>query len=509
MDSSKIKIIIVAILATFAALYLGIAAATAQLEAIGWVLIVSTISICLLLGKNIWLLIPFLGSLNLTLMIPGTPTTILLAQILVIGFSVLMFLARKLPFQMRLTELEWWTILLTLCVIQVYMRNPVGLSFFGGDQIGGRPYIVFALAVVSSLILCGLRVPAERLWTAVKLSILGGVLNFLIGMAGWIWAPFGQWFGMAGGQVNELKASRIEFVRQLGHTLSLTVSSFKNPLAAIFSIRWAPLITFSLALAVTSGYRNVVASIGLTYIVGIFYRGGIIPVILSALAGGLGLVLLALVNLAAPLPANIQRSLSFLPGSWDEIHIQSGQSSTDWRVEMWTEVLTTDRWIENKIFGDGLGFSAREMAQQAQLKETNRGAAAGISGFDMAREYVMISGDYHSGPVSAIRTIGYSGLAVMLLFQLRLLVHAHRQIMRSRGTEWFPVTLFFCIPTIWFPFFFVFIFGGFRGDAATILLNAGMLRLLANNLPLPPYNPSRRIVPLVVSPQRKALATPI
>jgi hypothetical protein len=514
-DSSKIKAIIVAILAIFAALYLGITAATAQFETIAWVVGALTLAGCLLLGKNIWMLIPFLGSLHLTLMIPGRPDTLLVAQCLVIGFSLLMFLTRKLPFHLRFSEIEWWIALFFLCVLQAYLRNPVGLNMFGGDQIGGRPYFIFVLALLTALILCGMQVPATQLRTALRLSILGGVLNFAIGLLGFIWAPFGYWFGMASGQagapdvqqqaVDTSRATRVEFVRVLSKTLALTVSSFRDPLTAMFSIRWAPLVLFSLALAAASGFRNVVAAIGLTYLVGIFYRGGIIPVIASSIAAGLGLALLALVNLAAPLPPNIQRSLSFLPGTWDESYVLSSKSSTDWRVEMWKEVLFTDRWIENKIFGDGLGFSARELALQGQMQEMKRTTAMGMSGFDAAREYVLINGDYHSGPVSAVRTIGYVGLAVMFLFQLRLAVRAHRQIQRCRGTDWFPIALFFGIPIIWYPVFFAFIFGGFGLDGIAILMNAGILRLLENNLPLPSYSSTRRSLALPISQANRQL----
>lgn len=517
MDSSKLKLIIVAILSLFAALYLGITAATAQFETIAWVVGGVTIIICLLLGPRIWLLLPFLGSLQLTLMIPGRPTTMLVAQCLVIGFSTLMLLARKLPFRLRITELEWWIMLLTLCVVQVYLRNPVGLNLFGGSQVGGRPYVLYLVAMLTAIILCGLNVPAGQLKTALKLSILGGILNFAIGLLGWLWAPFGYWFGMASSRIDSPEvqqgaldtgsASRIEFVRAVAHTLALTVCSFRNPLLAIFSIRFAPLLLISLALGTVSGYRNVVASIGLTYLVGVFYRGGIISLVASACAGGMALALMALVNLAIPLPPNIQRSLSFLPGTWDERYVVNTKDSTDWRVDMWIEVLTTDRWIQNKILGDGLGFSARELQLQGQLAETKRTTGIGVSGFDVAREYVLINGDYHSGPVSAVRTIGYVGLAIMFLAQLRLLVHAHRQIQRCRGTEWFPVALFFGIPIIWFPFFFTLVFGGFQGDAIMILLNAGMLRMLENNLPLPAYARARKMIPLPFAPGNRALPT--
>jgi hypothetical protein len=95
----------------------------------------------------------------------------------------------------------------------------------------------------------------------------------------------------------------------------------------------------------------------------------------------------------------------------------------------------------------------------------------------------------------------------MLLMQLRMMVLAHRQIQRSRGTEWFPVALFFGIPIIWYPFFFTFIFGAFNLDGIAILMNAGILRLLENNLPLPAYAPSRRSIPVVVTQRSQALPT--
>jgi hypothetical protein len=73
----------------------------------------------------------------------------------------------------------------------------------------------------------------------------------------------------------------------------------------------------------------------------------------------------------------------------------------------------------------------------------------------------------------------------MLLFQIRLAMHAHRQIQRCRGTEWFPLALLIGIPLIWNPVFFVFVFGEFKTAASTLLLGASMIRILENNLPIP------------------------
>ena len=512
MDSSKIKAIIVATGATFIALYLGISAATAQLEAISWVGGATVLLTCMLLGKRIWLLIPFLGSLQVTLMIPGRPTTLLLAQALVVAFSLLMFLARKLPFHFRITELEFWCGLLTLCLAQVYLRNPVGINLIGGDTVGGRPYIMYAITLVVTVIMCGLRVPPKDFHLAMKLSIIGGVINFGLGIFGWFYPWLGSWLGLnvltQGDQnavIDETQATRVEGTRVFAQTLALTVASYINPMRACFSPRWAPLVLLSFALAASSGYRVVSGSVGLTYLVGLYYRGYLPSVLAAGLLSLIGLVFLAAGNLIIPLPANIQRSLSFLPGTWNERYTLEAESSTSWRVDIWKEVLLTDRWIQNKWLGDGLGFSAAELAMQASLGGRKGIGRVGISGFDAHREAILSNGDYHSGPVSAVRTIGYAGLLIMALAQLRLVVHAHRQIQRCRGTEWFPVALFFCIPIVWTPVFFWFVFGGFLGDGPAILIAAGMLRMLENNLPLPAYVVARRTPYLLVAPQDRVV----
>jgi hypothetical protein len=217
---------------------------------------------------------------------------------------------------------------------------------------------------------------------------------------------------------------------------------------------------------------------------GIAYRSGFGGVALSLFGGIGGLALLAVVNTMNPLPPNIQRSLTFLPGTWEQRYKDDAAGSTEWRIEIWREVLLTDRWIQNKWLGDGIGFSAAELSSQMA---TRKGVRTGISGFDAFRENILSSGDYHSGPVSTIRVIGYIGLLFFLLAQIRLAVHAHRQILRCRGTEWLPLALFVGIPIVWGPVFFIFIFGDFKTGAASFLLALSMIRLLENNLPLSAY----------------------
>jgi hypothetical protein len=76
---------------------------------------------------------------------------------------------------------------------------------------------------------------------------------------------------------------------------------------------------------------------------------------------------------------------------------------------------------------------------------------------------------------------------ILLLAMIRLAVHAHRQIIRCKGTEWYPLALFFGIPIIAHPFFFVFIFGEYQTGVAAWVLGMAMVRLLEKNLPIPSY----------------------
>lgn len=494
---TTIKFAIFIIIAIIGSIYLGIGVATDQVFTAGIVLIVVSLAVCLALDRKVWLVLPFLMGVELTLQVPGTPSTSELAQVIVCGFVGLLMLTSRIPWKIKITELEIWMLLLAVTVAQVYLRNPAGLSIFGSGSVGGRAYAVFGLSLCTAALLSVIIIPPQELKTALKLAIIGGLLNFVIFVAAWFSPTLGYYMGASVGQAsnpNQGAATRIGFLGTFGRNLSLWVSSFKSPLRVCLHPFWAPLIILAIVAGGLSGFRSMIAMVGLNLLLGLIYRGGFNHVVISAFGGIAALALLAIGNLAMPLPANIQRSLSFLPGTWEERHIQDTTGSSEWRFEIWREVLYTDRWIQNKWLGDGLGFSASELEYQLSLS-TEQLHGVGVSGFDQHRESILASGDYHSGPVSTIRTIGYIGLAILLLFQIRLAVHAHRQIIRCRGTEWYSIALFIGIPIIWSPIFFVLIVGAFGQAAAALLLGAAMVRLLENNLPLPHYSKGKRYTP--------------
>jgi len=486
--SSTFRIALVFIVAILGAIFIGVGAASDQLQTIVIVLGVSVVGVCLAMGRRVWLLIPFMAYVQLSLRLPGQPSTLEVAQILVTVFGVLLFVTGKIVTKFTITKLEVAIGIFVACVLQVYLRNPVGLSLFGSGSVGGRPYLLFGVGLISALLLSVIRVPYYELKKIFSLSILGGVANIILSFFGYLVPSVGQWIGVgyvqseysmqAEGQGG---AGRLGFIIRLGPNLALWISSVINPLRAVIKVAWLPLIIIAFMSAGLSGYRNVIAATGLTFVIGIIYRGGLSSLLTSVAVFVLGLMLVSTVNSFNPLPPKLQRSLTFLPGSWEQEYIDEAQESTDWRVEMWKEVLFTEHWIKNKIIGDGLGFTREELEYQEELRY-NKGGGSSF-GFDSHRATVLVNGDYHSGPVSAVRTVGYLGLFVMLFCMLMIAYRAHRLIIRSKNRKFLPLVLIVCIPLIWAPIFFLFVFGGFSKDAITILMGFGMIRLLENNLP--------------------------
>lgn len=503
-STNAISKIIVLVIGLSLAILMANLLVTDKFIAFAWLGVAAVLITCIAMGRDIWMLIPLTAALGLTLMIPGRPTTLMLGQGMFVGFSVLLFLMRRLPWQFRFSEMDFWLLVLGLCVLQVYMRNPVSISLLGGEQIGGRPYILVALAFVTYFFLSNLDIAAQKLSWILRLTIVASLISFALNVIGFFIPTVGMFYGAAGrGSQSDFaqvegtattgleRASRIGFLGNTAQDISLVVSSFKNPLKACFHPLWGSLVLISLVFAALSGYRNQIVAVGLAYLVGIAYRGGWISVLLSTVALGTTVILLAIGNSIMPLPANIQRSLSFLPGTWDESIVYDAEGSTDWRMEIWQEVMLTDRWIQNKWIGDGLGFSAQELQAQKTLQDTK--GAVSLSGLGLHQDAILASGDYHSGPIQTIRTIGYVGLFFVLIAQIRLGVHAHRQIKRAKGTEWMPLTLIVGIPLIWGPFFYVFVFGDYASAMENLLLGGALVKILEKNLPLPAYAGHRRM----------------
>ena len=287
------------------------------------------------LGKNVWILIIVGGSLGVSFpFIPGGFSTKDLSLIFVIGCAVLLLVTSRISIRLKMSSLEWMALIIILFVLQAYMRNPVGVNAFGSEYVGGRPYLSFILSVAAGWVLASTKTDLATIRRLYWLSLLGMGISACIHVAahvsGTIASYTGRFFGVYGKlgdistgpqTVDDGRAGRNSAGSQIARSGSRWLASCSSPLRALFHPFWFGVLLMVLVGAGISGYRNVIASTVMTLALATYYWGGGRAVMKATFISIGVYFLINVVNLVHPLPASIQRSLSFLPGTWEQAHI--------------------------------------------------------------------------------------------------------------------------------------------------------------------------------------------
>jgi len=490
----NIRALFITVIGFIIALLSGICLATENYEFFVWLPVVGLIMVSLTLQDKFWLIIPattFVG--GQLAFIPGQLNVHQLSILLAFVFFWVLVMFRKIQWRIKFGLPEFLACLFLIIVVQSYLRNPTGLNVLGSTNIGGKVYVHIIIGILAFVVLAWMKIPIRHLQLARKLALIFGWLEFFTLLGARISNGFfnigrhiytsASWYSVdPRAYIDSRDATREAFAVKGADIAARQSASLGNPLQAFgvkilqySNIRWQFILTIlALLFALLSGYRNVIANIGMLLAIGSIYYGG-----KAAFFKGLAFALACYIallscNAVFELPANVQRTLSFLPGNWQERYVNDTNNSSEWRFEIWKEVLLTDRWIENKFLGDGPGFNA------AQASASSRGK---LAGFDTHRSTILINGDYHSGPVSFIRNVGYVGLILYLFIIICIAFRAHKIIIKVRRCNYSQLYLFWLLPFIVSPIFFAFIFGDFKDDAPLLFINLGFLALLERNLP--------------------------
>jgi hypothetical protein len=175
------------------------------------------------------------------------------------------------------------------------------------------------------------------------------------------------------------------------------------------------LATFLLALlaGLYCGYRSSITVFVLTLAFQFYFEGLCRPRNLAIVAGILLLVGVALVPNVQRLPYVMQRSLSFLPLSVSPVVKMDADTSSEWRLRMWEEMLP--RIPKYLLLGKGYGYDSEEQYQN-QL---------GI-GFVESFSDSMLAGDYHNGGLTVLITFGLGGLVGLIWFMVASMRYLYR-----------------------------------------------------------------------------------
>ena len=498
MNSRHVLLISLLVLLLPLAIMLGQWSATDPVMAMSVSAGMVVLAVIVMMQRSIWMLIPLTYAFRFPLtLLPGG---FALRDIVAGGVVVVMvciWMVRRYEIRLRFGLLEGVLVLQYVCLAQAFMRNPVGLSILGSDTVGGRPYFEIAITFFVFLVLAAQVVDIKKVRSASRMFLFGSmgsaaleVMGMLIPGVGYYVARFYQ-LGSASaiiaarnvevgyGRVNEMSVGRREYLSYIVRPLFPWLLAVTRPLGLVNMRRPFVVLGFLIVvLAVLfSGFRSLLIWIGMMYVAAAIVRRKKKDIV-AALVGGtlLFCVLIGGNGQIFDLPLPVQRSLSFLPGNWDPLAEGDADSSVEWRVEMWKEVLTTDRYIENKIIGDGFGFSMGDLQFQAQMYTSE------VLTPEMMQEHFLRSGRYHSGPIQTVNRVGYLGLIILTAGLFFFAHYAFRMIRRAEGTGYYVYSIFIGLPMVVYPFFFYLIDGGYQQAIGMMTFSGGMLRLIENSM---------------------------
>ena len=441
------------------------------------------------IGGSIYLLIPICWGLKGQIGVLPLPFTV--RQLVILAASL--FFITGLIFKREQRKMTYEPIDLLLYInllylILVFVRNPVGVAALGGsERVGGKPYIDVFLGLMAYLMISrqiitpkfSRDMPKIILGLTIGVGFVAGVGFYFPSIATKlvpIYTGFGSGVDTLFAEFREVTAgeTRLNFMLDPGIQTILFCVSFVNPmtLLSVGNLPWLILYLFGFLAILLSGFRNAIFSSFLATFLGVFFRerfAGIVKLGFITFAFATMAVLLSYTSVQ--LPFTFSRALSFLPGNWDVEAVSNAQASTEWRQKMWEIVLTSDQYIKDKVWGDGFGFLRSDYERLAS-------SYFGLQGGDEGLEAFMINGDFHSGPVSAIRFVGMIGLLLFLPLLFGVAFYAYRTVSLCYGTPYQACALFFSIPTMIMPLIFLFVFGDYRLDLVAVMFNLSISKML-------------------------------
>jgi hypothetical protein len=352
-------------------------------------------------------------------------------------------------------------------IVTAYLSGGVGFFIFGSRSIGSKRYLYILLGILAYFGFSSVTIPRRWAGVAVAVFFLSSLTGAIGYLAAWGGPPFYYLVELfpIESALDELSSTGLEltnnsFTRYGGLlNIGLGLSCFlfaRYGARGLFDMsrpwRFA-LMAVAFVLIMFSGFRSAVIMLLVTfalmfYVEGLF-RTRLFPILTLTVV----LVMAASLPFISKMPLAVQRSLAFLPLNVDPIVSRSAEDSSDWRFEMWKEVIpTVPKYL---IKGKGLALTPTDMEMIAQAQQ--------FGGIATSYEASMLAGDYHSGPLSLIIPFGLFGVAAFLWF-----LWASLQVLRKNYLYGDPVLrrsntflyTFFIIRII--AYFFVF--GSFYSD---------------------------------------------
>jgi len=452
---------------------------------------VACVAVCIWLRTKTWILVAMTWDLPGQVPVTDLPLGVRdMAVALVVGSFAVFYALKMLRLRASVDWIDFLIGAMFLYLVTVYIQHPVGLAAFGSERVGGRPYFDAMIAVFAYWVLSRAPVDARSLRKLPIYLLVGTGFQALGSLTTYVFPGSGAILGQlyTGFIPAELviaatdNTSRLQGLSTGSNTGMRVLCSYFRPITLLSPLYFWRFCAASLCMigVLLSGFRSSFITVLMYGVIGSYFRRRVQDIIILTLAGIVAVSVLGLGNgRIFTLPLSVQRALTIFPGNWDYIAKDDASNSTQWRLDMWRIVLTEDRYIQNRLLGDGYGFTRSELGiMQSEM--------LGGPGFVGAarQESFMVSGLFHSGPLSAIRYVGYIGLAIYTSLIILLAVRGWKIIRSTEHSDLFAPALFVGMPVVIAPFIFYFIAGAFQYNLPDTIFAAGLIKLMERGMPL-------------------------
>lgn len=308
-----------------------------------------------------------------------------------------------------------------IVLVTAKLTGGLGLASLGSELYGGKRYVWIWASIIGYFAITSRAIEPDKAYRYTALFFLGGITMAIGNLFGFLGQGFTWLFLIFPVEtIIDMESTDGRLMRSWALPY-MSIAVFcalmaKYGLSGTFNLKhpWRVLVLGGfMFLGMLGGFRTMIVMIGLTMAL-LFYLEGLMrsrmlpAILLSVILGG------ALITVFANrLPLSVQRSLAVLPLDIDPVVKLNAQASSEWRIQMWMNLLPE---IPNHlIIGKGYGFTASEIGILMATLNTR----SQTSGAELV-------GDYHNGPLSVVLPLGLPGTFAFLWFiiaSLRAVYH--------------------------------------------------------------------------------------
>jgi O-antigen ligase/polysaccharide polymerase Wzy-like membrane protein len=311
------------------------------------------------------------------------------------------------------------------------VHDRFGMRFLGSNVWGGANYVNVYVGLIAFFIIQSIPMKSS-MWAKLPYLVLAiSAFDLMIALITTIFPntiykiyPFYSAVSRSGveGLVTggAVETTRLGSAGNFGLTLItlvLAATSLRKILHPSNFFRVVTLAIGGLAVLLSSFRSAVFNTVAIFFVAGIRDLKWAVLVFLPLL--GVLLFGLSFINSeVVALPKAVQRSLTFIPGSWDIDMKQDSVSSNQWRGEIWSQFLQ-EYFPRQPWIGRGFGFRSEWAARSVYRYDPE------------ANRQTIEVGNLHNGFLSSLDTFGMVGTFFFIAWNIRLLFRTFQVRLRK------------------------------------------------------------------------------